>query len=121
MKARSRIDAYIFLIAICAIFAAALSQFGCSNVKGFQYASDGPLTAGEARNAAMMAQAEADALNQIADGNDRQATSFVNAAKSIADQVGAPAAIGTAIGALSTLWVPPPRRRKKKEPEATKE
>ena len=121
MKVRSKLDAYIFLFAIFAIFAAGLSQFGCSNVKGFQYASDGPLTAGEARNAALMAQAEADALNRIAEGNDRQATSFVNAAKSIADQVGAPAAVGTAIGALSTLWVPPPGRRKKKEQAASKE
>tara|TARA_Y100001938_G_C7782131_1_gene278401 strand:+ start:98 stop:481 length:384 start_codon:yes stop_codon:yes gene_type:complete len=91
------------------------SASGCSNVKGFAYADDGVLTAGQARQAAAVAQAEADALNSIANEQDRTAQGILNAVDTAASSVGAPEIVSALIGAAGALFIPPPGSRRKRE------
>ena len=98
-----------------AIIATILIVSGCQGIKGFQYANNGAISSSEARNAAAMARAEANALDAIAAENDATAHRVINTAGGLVDDlgIGGIGGIGAAIGALSTLWVKPPRRKKK--------
>jgi len=117
--ANKKSEAFLILLTLGAIVAVLFLQFGCSNVRGFQYADDGPLSPYAARQAAEMARAEAEALDRIADRDSELASGIANAATGLADSLGAPAAVGGIIGALSTLWIPPPgTRRKRRDADA---
>ena len=116
MKSTQKMIAILEIGVIALAFAVVFVVFfGCQPVKGFQYAN-GNLSSLEARNAAAVARAEAEALENIAAENDRTATRLVNTASNLANDLGA-GGVGAVIGALSTLWVPPPRRKKKTNTE----
>ena len=102
---------------VCLALMACLCFFwlGCSNIRGFQHADDGVLSPYAARHAADIARAEADVLDRIADRDSEAASGVVDAATSLADSLGAPAAVGGVLGALATLWIPPPGTRRKKK------
>lgn len=93
--------------------ACGLLAVGCTQVRGFQYAEDGNLTVAEARQAAIVAQAEADALWEIAGEHERTANHLAGQAEGIARTVGAPELVSGLIGAAAGLFVPAPRLRKK--------
>ena len=99
---------------------ATCTVIGCGQIRGFQYASDGTLTAGEARQAASVAQAEANALNDIADQHDQTTRRVIETTGTILEQVGAPEIISALVGAAAALFVPPPGSRKKKNAELVK-
>lgn len=85
---------------------------GCQ-VKGFQYLPDGVSTPAQMRAAASTARAEADALDNLAaQGDDATARAF-GFAEEAAAAIGAPAVLGTLIGAGAGFLVPSPGQRKR--------
>lgn len=117
LRKDTKAEALIILICLAGLTAMLFIQYGCSAVKGFNYTEDGPLTPYAARQAADVARAEADALDLIADRDSEAAAGLADAASNLADNLGAPAAVGGILGALATLWIPPPGSRKKKKAE----
>ena len=113
-------DMFLFAFAIFLLGGLCFIPFGCSEVRGFAYAGDGPLTSSQARYAAEVASAEADALRRIADEQDRSARGMLDAVDSVASSIGAPEIVSALIGAAGGLFITPPTRRKRKvEPAAT--
>lgn len=105
----------VFGVAVCVSALAYLCvSAGCSQVKGFAYADDGVMNATQARQAAAVAQAEADALNSIANEQDRSARQILGAVDTAASTLGAPEIVSGLIGAAATLFVPPPGTRRKR-------
>lgn len=113
--ARSAAIAAAAVILAVAAFSVASAVVGCSEVRGFQYAGDGVIEPRSAREAAIVARAEADALEQIAaEQTDATRRGFA-AAEDAAAAVGAPEIVAGLIGAASTLFVPPPGTRRRQE------
>lgn len=92
-----------------------MTSAGCSDVRGFSYAGDGVMSSSQARQAAAVAQAEANALNSIAEEQDRSARSMLSAVDTAASNLGAPEIVSALIGAAGTLFIPPPGSRRKQE------
>lgn len=86
---------------------------GCSNVQGFRATTDGNLGPEEAHRAAIVARAEADALEQIAQSQYEQRGRAVNLAKQASTTLGAPEVVTGLVGALGGLFLPSPIKRKK--------
>lgn len=107
--------AAVLVLAAAAAFAVAAAVVGCSNIKGFQYAGDGAIEPRTAREAAIVARAEADALEQIAEEQTETTRRGFSAAEDVASAIGAPEVVAGLIGAASTLFVPPPGTRRRRE------
>ena len=86
---------------------------GCSSVQGFKSTTDGNLGPEEATRAAIVARAEADALEQIAASQYEQRERFVGLAKQASTSLGAPEIVSGLLGALGGLFLPSPIKRKK--------
>ena len=85
----------------------------CSSVQGFRATTDGNLGPEEAHRAAIVARAEADALEQIAQSQYEQRGRAVNLAKQASTTLGAPEVVTGLVGALGGLFLPSPIKRKK--------
>lgn len=88
----------------------------CSSVQGFRASTDGTMGPEEAHRAAIVARAEADALEQIAQSQYEQRGRVVNLATEASSSLGAPEVVTGLVGALGGLFLPSPIKRKK-QPE----
>ena len=103
---------------LCAIWTGAfliLSLSGCM-VKGFANVPDTqPTSPAQLRSAAAIARAEAQALDQIADQQEGVIRDMISKVQEAAEGLGAPAIIGTALGAAGGLFVPTPGQRRREK------
>jgi hypothetical protein len=107
----------LFLLALVAAAAAAgvILAAGCSSVQGFKATTDGNLGPEEAARAAIVARAEAEALEQIAASQYEQRERFVGFAKQASHTLGAPEIVSGLVGALGGLFLPSPIKRKREK------
>jgi hypothetical protein len=113
MRPKKR-DAWLALFVVGALVAAMWFLIGCT-VKGFQYLPDGLATPAAMRAASVTARAEADALDNLADQADATTQrAFAFLAES-AEAIGAPAVLGTLLGAGAGFLVPSPGQRKREK------
>jgi len=100
-------------VSVCWMLGSAVLSAGCT-VKGFQNVPrDQPTTPSQLRSAAAVARAEADALDQIADNQEGVIRDVIGKVQQAADSLGAPALLGTAVGAAGGLFVPTPGQRRR--------
>lgn len=105
----------LFLLALVAAAAAAgvILAAGCSKVQGFRASTDGNMGPEEASRAAIVARAEAEALEQIAASQYEQRERFVGFAQQASSTLGAPEIVSGLVGALGGLFLPSPIKRKR--------
>tara|TARA_R100000951_G_scaffold13356_2_gene10589 strand:- start:2879 stop:3238 length:360 start_codon:yes stop_codon:yes gene_type:complete len=85
---------------------------GCT-VKGFQSLEDGPATPSTLRSAAVIARAEAEALDEIADIQEGAFQKAIGSVQAAAESLGAPALMtGALAGGLGFLTPTPGQRRR---------
>lgn len=101
---------YGILICGCLLLSAGCSVQGFKNIP-----SNTPTTPSQLRSAAIVAQAEADALNQIADQQEGVIRQVIGAAQQTADSLGAPALVTGLIGAAGGFLVPSPGQRRREK------
>ena len=117
---RTRVIAAVEALAILAL---ALSLYlvlvGCTPIQGFSYLQDSTVgvSSGQARQAAIVAEAEALALRAIADENDAAVSRVLGAVTEATSGIET-GILGAILGGAATLFVPPPGTRRKRE-EAT--
>lgn len=87
---------------------------GCV-VKGFQTIPDGPTTPGQLRAGAAVARAEAQSLEAMADEQEGAIRRTLGAVQTAADGIGAPALMGTVVGAAGAYFVPSPGQRRREK------
>ena len=112
---KARLMAALEGLLLLALLAATFALLVGCQVKGFQYLPDGVSTPAQMRAAASTARAEADALDNLAaQGDDATAKAF-GFAEEAAAAIGAPAVLGTLLGAGAGFLVPSPGQRKREK------
>ena len=99
---------YGILICGCLLLSAGCSVRGFSNLP-----PEGITTPSQLRSAAVIARAEADALDQIADQQEGIIRQIVGAAQQTAESLGAPAIVTGLMGAGAGFLVPTPGQRRR--------
>lgn len=85
---------------------------GCT-VQGFSKVPDGLTTPTQLRNAATVARAEADALDEIADRRQDVIQRAMSVVQNAAGQLGAPAIVAGLLGAGAGFVTPTPGQRRR--------
>ena len=107
----SKFAAFLMLSSLS--IGAFLTLNGCSQLSGFGSLSDGTASSSEMRKAAVLARAEADALDQIVAQQDAQYRQAVDGAGDIASMLGAPELVTALIAGVGGLLIPSPIKRRK--------
>tara|TARA_Y100000004_G_scaffold196970_1_gene269030 strand:- start:4532 stop:4921 length:390 start_codon:yes stop_codon:yes gene_type:complete len=109
---------FVVFLTLCGILTLAflvLNLTGCT-LKGFANVPEGqPTTPSQLRSAAAIARAEAEALDQIADQQEGVIRDIIGKVQQAAEGLGAPAIVGTALGAAGGLFVPTPGQRRREK------